>query len=219
LNPEAGTMLDPLADAVAPDISGMAVPIAGKIDSAMVAAVGGQMTLAPGYYPAGVELTSGGTLVLPGGPDAVYAFGGAGLVVNGGSIVGNGVMLYITGDPDGTKTGTATPYGEIRLRGDPLIELVSRGDAGYLDTVLGAAGVVLWQDRDNPNLATILGTPGALLKGTIYCGYNPVEIGGDAQQMGTQLIAACLRNHGNLTLRIPYDGRNAVEAQFSALVE
>jgi hypothetical protein len=128
-------------------------------------------------------------------------------------------MVYVTGDPDGSKTGVPTPYGEIRLRGNPQFQLTSRGDAGYLPNLSGEDGIALWQDRDNERIATILGTPGSFIKGVIYCGYNPMEVGGNATQMGTQLIVGALRNHGNLRLPIPYDGRNAVVSRLSVLVE
>ncbi|UCD49455.1 MAG: pilus assembly protein [Phycisphaerales bacterium] len=219
VNPEAPTMIDPLVDVAPPDVSTMPVPITATIDRGMVAAAGGELTLERGYYPGGIDLTGGGTIVLPGGPDAVYAFAGAGLAFNGGALIGDGVMVYVTGDPDGSKTGVPTPNGEIRLRGNPQIELTSRGDAGYLPNLSGGDGIALWQDRDNDRMATILGTPGSFIQGVIYCGYNPMEVGGNAAQMGTQLIAGALRSHGNLTLRIAYDGRNAVVARLSVLVE
>jgi hypothetical protein len=97
--------------------------------------------------------------------------------------------------------------------------VVGLGDAGYMPNLSGEDGIALWQDRDNPLMATILGTAGSFIKGVIYCGYNAMEVGRNADQMGTQLIVGCLRNHGNLTLSIAYDGRNAVVVRQSALVE
>jgi hypothetical protein len=55
--------------------------------------------------------------------------------------------------------------------------------------------------------------------GTIYCGYNPMEIGGDSNQMGNQLIVGALNLHGNSPIRIAYDGRNGLQAFMSILVE
>jgi hypothetical protein len=193
---------------------------------------GGTLTLYPGYYPGGIQM-SNGSITLKAG---VYAFGGGevknnpsnqpGLALTGGSIVCEkvngvpvGVMLYITGDRDGSKTGVPTEYGRIELGGQAFVELTSRGDAMTPRQIEGEMGIIIWQDCYNPTYGKIEGTSGSYLKGTIYCGYNGLDIGGNGGQTGNQVIAGCLTVHGTMSLGVAYDGRNSVDGFASVLVE
>jgi hypothetical protein len=231
VNPQSPRIDDPLAGVEPPDIRTMPVgsdttgktygydPLTGKFPTI----TGGTLTLNPGYYPGGIDMSGGSLTLNPG----VYAFGGAkvknnppGLVITGGGLLtANGVMLYITGDPTGAKTGVQTQYGRIDLGGSGSIQIASRGDILSPPEVDGEMGIAIWQDRSNPNYGRIIGTTGLKITGTIYCGYNAMEIGGTADQMGNQLIAGALWLHGTVNLRIPYDGRNFVESYRSILVE
>jgi hypothetical protein len=181
------------------------------------------LTLLPGWYPGGINITEH-NIVLTGGADAVYAFGGGdvlqsnpapGLCLNGGSIIGEGVMVYITGDPD-----SGIKYGRIDIGGSAHCELTSRGDVpleGF--GVEGTDGMVLWQDINNHNQANIIGTAESFLKGTMYFPDNPAQVGGGTDQLGAQIICGALQINGNVDLGIAYDGRNQITAQVSALVE
>jgi hypothetical protein len=236
VNPYSPRVPDPLIDVTPPDISTMAPgsdttgksyydPATGTMTT--VAGVDGTViTLHPGYYPGGIE-TYDGTIVLEPG---VYAFGGGaipgkttGLVTgDDASLLGTeGVMLYITGDPDGSKTGTATPYGTVSMHGSGRVELISRGDVDPGDAigVDGEMGVAIWQDRENPNYAVMMGSSDFLIKGTLYFGYNAVELGGTPEQTGNQVIAGALWIHGTTDFLIAYDGRNQIEGYRSILVE
>jgi hypothetical protein len=186
---------------------------------------GGQLILNPGYYPGGIDMTGGDIVLRPG----VYAFGGGTvknnpprLVVNGGSVHGTeGVMLHITGDPSGIKTGMNTEYGRVYVGGNGHVELTSRGDTSPDDEIgtEGEDGVVIWQDINNHNQATIIGTPNSWLKGTIYFPDNPAQVGGGSDELGSQIIAGALQVNGNVNLSIAYDGRNMIVARKSILVE
>ncbi len=236
VNPESPRIEDPFgvrgANLTAPSIAAMPIgsdttgktygydPLTGKSPTI----TGGTLTLNPGYYPGGIQMSGGSITLNPG----VYAFGGAdvkknpsnqpGLVLTGGSITGNGVMLYITGDRDGSKTGVPTEYGRIELAGNALIQLTSRGDALTPPQIEGEMGIIIWQDCYNPTYAKIAGTSGSYLKGTIYCGYNAVEIVGTGGQTGNQVIAGALTVSGTMSLGVAYDGRNSIESYTSILV-
>jgi hypothetical protein len=184
-----------------------------------------ELTLTPGYYPGGIDIT-GSSLVLTGGVDARYAFGGgangkSGLVLGGGSsLVAKGVMLYISGDPDNSRGLGVIRYGTVDVAGTAYIEITSRGDAHLPGMgVEGEEGIAIWQDRDNPNYAKIAGTNESAIKGTLYFGYNAVELGGTPEQSGNQIIAGALWVHGTATFSIAYDGRNEIHAFRSILVE
>jgi len=218
--PGASHMDDPLAGLTPPDIA--TIPI-GEDENGKTypnpsdTITGGNLTLKPGYYPGGIN-TSGGSIVLNPG---VYAFGGgtdgkSGMVFTGGSsLVGNGVMCYVTiGIPGKTKT-----YGQISMQGTGTLNLTSRGDAMTPAEINGEMGVAIWQDRDNPSYGSINGTTGSVIKGVIYCGYNAMKITGTPNQMGSQLIVGALEIGGNISLGIAYDGRNIIESSQSYLVE
>lgn len=217
VNPYSEMVDDPLINEVAPVIS--ALPVGtdtnGKIYGTADTILGGTLTLNPGYYPGGINLTGGNITLLPG----IYAFGGgangkSGFVTNGGFIDGEGVMIYVTGDEaNGVK------YGKIDVGGNAALNLVSRGDALPTPDVNGAMGVVLWQDRENPNYAKVIGGGDCDMTGTIYCGYNALELGGTFDQMGNQVIAGALDIHGSIQLGVGYDGRNFVQMGGSGLAE
>jgi hypothetical protein len=183
---------------------------------------GATATIEPGWYPAGIN-PEGGTINMNPG---VYAVGGGtkaaqitGLAFNGGVLNGNGVMIYVTGDPDGSKTGTATYWGQVDIGAQANVQLVSRGDAMTPAQIDGEIGVVLWQDIDNHNEASVFGGSGSRLRGTLYFPDAPLRLGGGVNQMGSQVLAGALHIAGNVTLGIAYDGRNTVKAFRSALVK
>jgi len=240
INPYSDPVPDPLAGLVPPNVDGMSIPIANVINDPYVATHGVAeldpvtglptglkiLTLTPGYYPGGIRITNGGTrVVLTGGANAIYALGGgsdgkSGLVSNGGSLIANGAMLYVTGDLDGSHpSGGVVQWGKIDIGGNAPIDITSRGDAMDPPVIDGEMGVAIWQDRDNPTYGSIIGTSSTEIAGTIYCGYNPMDVGGTSDSMGNQLIAGALNLHGNVNLGIGYDGRNAIEAYHSILVE
>jgi Flp pilus assembly protein TadG len=229
VNPERDPIADPLAGVPAPDVDSMTTPFSNVINDSYVSSHGvaevdpvtGEptgvrvLTLSPGYYPGGINLSADPTsskIILTGGTDAVYAFGGgsdgkSGLVMTGGTLIGDGVMIYVTGD------GNEGPvqWGKIEIHGNTDVQITSRGDAQSPPSVNGEIGIAIWQDRNNPTYGKIVGGGNMSIVGTIYCGYNPMEIGGDSDQMGNQLIAGALNLHGNSPIRIAYDGRNALE--------
>jgi hypothetical protein len=223
VNPYSLPVEDPLKDIVPPDIAAMPKGKEGEKEYGVNDTItGGTHILSPGYYPGGIQMTGGDITLLPG----VYAFGGGtaknngpGLVVGGGTLRGNGVMLYITGDPDGSKTTVKTEYGRIDIGGNATLNIVSRGDAMTPKQVEGEMGVALWQDRANISYTKIIGGGNCDVTGTIYCGYNAVELGGTFDQMGNQVIAGALALAGNINLHIAYDGRNRIRASRSILVE
>jgi hypothetical protein len=237
VNVGADPVYDPLEGLVAPPFGPATIPLdAGgspytyTITDKTVSDAGGELILQPGYYPGGISVSKGASrVVLTGGPDAIYVFGGGapdtkgygkyGLVMSGGTLVGNGVMIYVSGDPYGTETGTKTGWGKIDVGGGAILDVQSRGDANYLHSLNGADGMAIWQDRRNDSYAKIIGTSDSIISGTLYFPANATEVGGNAQQMGNQLLAAALWVHGKITLGIAYDGRNAVETIQAAIVE
>jgi Flp pilus assembly protein TadG len=223
VNPYSPPKPDPLASLIPPDISTMPIgtDTTGETYSTPSDVVyGNNLTLNPGYYPGGIS-TSGSITLNPG----VYAFGGgtdgkSGLVLGGNyTLIGNGVMIYITGDPAGTVTGTMTEYGKIDIQGTGTLDIISRGDAMDPPEINGEMGVAIWQDRQNLSYGKIDGNANTIINGVIYCVSNAMKLSGNPEQMGNQIIVGALEIDGNISLGIAYDGRNNVEARFSYLVE
>ncbi len=181
------------------------------------------VTLNPGYFAGGIDVKNGTVTLRPG----VYAFGGgknggSGLVVKNATVTGTGVLVYITGDPTGTKTGVRTAYGMISLDTNADVQLVSRGDVSPSDGigVNDETGVVLWQDRNDGNPVSLgQGNDGSSLKGTLYFPRADVEMRGNPVRGTCQLIARTLWVRGNINLNIAYDGRNVVKRNKAVLVQ
>jgi hypothetical protein len=200
------------------------------------------LTLEPGYYPGGISLNQRtwtevlGTDPVTGEPiygetyvlelelsSGLYALAGgtstsgdSGLCMTGGSLVGEGVTLYITGDPTANVA-----YGEVDIGGSISVRLTSPGDQYPNDLIGtdGADGVVMWQDPLNTSPARIIGSSGLHLAGTLYFKNNHAEIGGGGYQAGNQIIAASVDLHGTGRIGVPYDGRNFKIAFRSVLVQ
>lgn len=248
-------MKDPLQNVQPPDFSTMTVPDAGTITDATIVAKGTVsptdpglkiLEIEPGYYPGGVNLsgTGGGyrtELFLKRGTSvetSVFAFGGAadgktGLRLSGGAnLVGNGVMIYITGAQTVGGTTYNVKNGILDFSGNGYIEISPPGDYFLVDgkrQVNGLPGISMWQDRGpagdpppgpfNRNTVKLGGTANYNLSGTLYFGYNPVVVSGDVSKAGNQLLAGALDISGSLSLGIAYDGRNQEDWTRSLLVE
>lgn len=235
---------DPLANVTAPVVSAMPVWYPTEtITDATVARDGyspeGQpglkvLELKPGYYPGGISISGSGSgfqselrfvrgssvetsiFALGGGPD-----GTSGLILKGGAnMVGQGVMLYLTGAGGTTYN---VKYGSLEINGHGYIEISPPGDFFYDQDdprrINGLAGISIWQDRDNHKPATLAGTADYNLSGTLYMGYNPVIVSGDVSKGGNQLLAGALDISGGISLGIAYDGRNRDTSLGSMLVE
>jgi Flp pilus assembly protein TadG len=163
-------------------------------------AAGETRTLQPGYYPGGIKLLSSNeTLLLEPG---IYVLDGEGLYINGGNLIGDGVMLYITGT------------GKVDIQGNGTVQL--NANAEYLESPY--VGVTIYQDRDNHNDATINGTNTLDLNGVLYFPRNRVNITGTGDGFGTQLITGTLEISGHGLIEINYDGRNPFPANKAVIV-
>jgi hypothetical protein len=234
------------------------VPIRSSIIGDYGQLVGGvrqTLTVTPGYYPGGFDQQNTGASfntikMLPG----VYAVGGgsgppgnSGLVLNGGALDAEQVMIYVTNSSlDGTGN-----WGHVDISGN--YEYINLTEYVYIDgdpeyyknydyLTYGKAGMAFFQDRRNPRDAKIVGgEDNMVMGGTLYfhCtgqeagmpiaplpGSVPagtwdvtVEVGGTAGQTGIQLITDRVRNHGDADVIIKYDGRNFQPADQALLVK
>jgi hypothetical protein len=157
-------------------------------------------TIGPGCYPGGIKLLSQyETLLLQPG---IYILDGEGLYINGGNLIGDGVMFFITGT------------GKVDMQGNGNIQI--NQNLEYLEPPY--IGVTFYQDRHNQNDAIIQGTNSLDIKGTLYFPRNYVKITGTGDGFGTQLIAGTLEIAGHGTIEINYDGRNPFPANKAFIV-
>jgi len=161
--------------------------------------------IGPGYYPGGIELlNSGETLYLKKG---VYILDGVGLHAIGGELYAkNGVMFYITNDE--------TPESRVYIGGNAIVKINTESEIESGPYT----GIAIFQDRDNLNDATIIGTGDINIVGTIYFPQNHVTITGTGDGFGTQLIANTIELGGTGVMQINYDGRNPFPANKAILV-
>ncbi|MEX0655089.1 MAG: TadG family pilus assembly protein [Phycisphaeraceae bacterium] len=154
---------------------------------------GSQTTYSPGYYPGGVNLTTG-TVHLEAG---VYILDGAGLDIRGNAkfYATEGVMFYIVG----------SGIVDLGGGGSGAIIQIRPPDDGYY------ANISIFQARTDEGggggESDILGTAGLDLEGTLYFPDNHLRVGGTGDGFGNQLIADTIEVHGTADVTINYDGR------------
>lgn len=173
-NTGAPPMTDPLASLPVPSVTNNQGSVPKK----------GGVTLQPGYYPNGISLTGGTVTLSPG----IYNLGGAGLdITANGSLVGNGVMLYLS---DGAG---------ISLTGNGSVTLTPPTSGTY-------QGVTIFQDRADSTGDTLHGNGNINIDGAIYLPDAAVGLTGNGDTIGSQIIANTASFTGNGTLNINYGG-------------
>jgi len=181
LNPDSPPAPDPLRDLAPPPIG----PDRGEIRKSGI--------YPPGYYSGGVDINQGTVDLGPG----IYVFGGTsnkgGLRVGARSgLNAVNVLLYI-------KSGKVDLSGAGSITITPMTEAVNT-NPDYI-------GISIFQARNNPTPAQIIGNSSMNLQGTYYFPNALLEVGGTGIALGNQLIVYQLRLHGSGEFNILYDGR------------
>ena len=157
----------------------------------------GSVTLSPGTYYGGWDITQAGTQIKlqPG----IYVIAGGGIKQSGGSLssAGGNVLIFSTDDPQyaaACKAGTATKQntqcqGAINLGGASTINLTGlvKSQACPPASITGSTGcpfggMLLWQDGSGSDPGagvSIGGTTSLYLSGTIYAPGALVTITGN----------------------------------------
>jgi hypothetical protein len=158
---------------------------------------GGSATLLPGIYADGIRVNASGTeLVLSEG---MYCFGDD-VYMNGGSITGDGVMLYMED-------------GDFELGGNVDVHLTMSTD--LVDASGNQwAGMLLYMDPANTGLISISGTSDSTYTGTIYApapaspsSQHKCTITGNGENLGlnSQMICNTVKVDGDAHLLINYN--------------
>ena len=163
-----------------------------KVDS-----YGVTITLSPGNYCGGIEITSNGTAaLLPG----LYVLLGGGLKMGGGLITGTGVTFINTNAP--TAEGGADKFAKFEMGSASRAVLTSM-------TTGSLAGILFYQDP-------LAGKPGVLyenvfasasnsvLTGSLYFPTQPVELGasGSTTMINGGVVASTIKVTSGSTVNI-----------------
>jgi Flp pilus assembly protein TadG len=252
--PAVAPITDPLLDLPEPDLGDFPAFIIDVIDGVptpipydntnnnyrrLDISTGDDITIEPGYYPNGFNISGGKLTLMPG----VYALGtadkspGESLNINGGTLEANGVMLYLThGLPDSKGD---VHYGKLAINGSPIITLTPmNSDPEFGDVTPDTDnawynpgniydGISIFQARENdtdntsPPDSRYEGTSSELseILGTLYFPDNLLTVSGDHEALGEQLIADRIALSGGADVIINYNGRFFVKGFRSMLVE
>ena len=140
----------------------------------------------------------------------------SGLIVNGGTLIGHGVLLYLTKDyehPDGR-------WAQLDVEGNVITEITPPGDYMNPRQVNGLPGISIWQDRANTdNIASLNGQTGINISGTLYFPNNHVYLAGNPGKTGNQILCGSVEVFGRAQILVEYDGRNNQHKGVSVLVK
>ncbi len=207
--PEYKPTTNPELSVMSTDLGSVRITSAGSIPATPIPA---------GYYSGGLYLASG-TVENPIrlGAGLYVLDGDYGLTVGANAVVvcDPGVFFYITGtgacDIGGGAAFTATPFRNETFLG------------GLYD------GIIIAQDPDDLNGASIIGGPGFNLEGTMYFPQHVADqkqstdfaltLGGNGAAFNNQIIADSVYVPGNSDVLVNYDGRNPAPITRAYLVE
>lgn len=196
INNDADVMPDPLAFLEPPPIGETMDPPGLKVSQ------GDNITIQPGYYPDGIEMTGGVLNLEPG----VYIIGKqegqgggqfpTGLSVNGGEFNAHGVMLYIHD-------------GAVNMGGNVIVNITPPDPEEYsYPGVEMYEHVSIFQARYNTHSARLTGS-GLSIAGTVYFPSNHLTLAGTGDGVGNQIIAHTMSLAGDANITINYTGNFA----------
>jgi hypothetical protein len=183
---------------------------------------GGTVTLAPGVYYGGWDISSSVDVILQPG---IYIFAGGGVKLTGGGTISSvqgmsgtpaPVMFYNTDNP---ATGTGQDNVTLNSSGDLLLHGIDSGPYN---------GILLWNDGDGSNADAVLSLGGQQnldISGTIYNPKGLVKleggggVGSTINQAAVQIIAWQFDVGGNFTLNMPYDPNSLYQFLVKGLVQ
>jgi hypothetical protein len=114
----------------------------------------GDLVLAPGTYCGGIAITGNHGVTFSPGVFVLYG-GGLNLTGNISPITGTDVTFYNSGN------NSTYPYSSLSLSGNLTLNLSAPTTGNY-------AGMLLMQDPQNTQSATIVGNSGAIMAGNLY---------------------------------------------------
>jgi hypothetical protein len=188
---------DPLAYLPTPDPSTMTVQSTKTVKLQNQ----GSLTLQPGVYQGGINVTGGNLTLSPG----IYYMDGGGFGFSGtGSLTANGVMI-INNPYSNSDTISITGQGAINL--SPMTTGIYQG-------------ISLWQTRSSTNTLTVAGGGSGAISGTFYAQHGLLKVSGTGgQSVGSQYISWDVALSGNGNFTIDWQAPNVAPFKNLQLVE
>ena len=178
---------DPLAELSAPAV-GTSPDSAGTSDAPAILRVNSTATLRPGVYWGGIEI-NGDVTFSPG----IYVMAGGGLrTAGGGSLHGDGVLVYNTDNPG------IDDCGSVLLTGSNNVALTPTTSGEY-------AYVTLWQDEDCTTTFSFNGGHSGTA-GVIYVPGARFDMSGGGTLGAIQVFADTIAIGGNVDIAMDFTG-------------
>jgi hypothetical protein len=176
---------------------------------------GGQVTLNPGTYCGGIQI-SGGTTVTFNPGNYILLGGGFAVTGNGSSLTGSGVMFYNTCNPSPCNGGNAG-YASISTSGGTTVNLSGETSGLY-------SGILFYQDRtvSGPNLNdTMSGNSAVTLTGVLYFPNSQLTYSGGSGSVTNYMVmvANTVKVTGNSTVGSPFSPSSILSVTKAVLLE
>jgi hypothetical protein len=188
---------DPLAYLPEPDPSTMTVQSTKTVKLENQ----GSLTLQPGVYQGGINVTGGNLTMAPG----IYYMQGGGFGFSGtGSLTALGVMI-VNAPQSNSDTISITGTGAVNI--SPMTTGLYQG-------------ISLWQARASTNTLTVSGGGSGSISGTFYTQHGLLKVsGGGGNSVGSQYISWNVVLSGNGTFNIAWAPNAVAPVKFLQLVE
>lgn len=156
---------DPYAGLAGPDPGTLTTRNGTPSSPSKLTISSGNVTLQPGVYWGGIDIKNSASVTMASG---IYYIGGGGLTVkDSASLNGPNVMIYNTNAPNGGAEGA---YKAINFSTTGSVTLGPMTSGGF-------AGMVIFQDRLNPNDITLNPGNGINgLSGTLYAAHDDATV-------------------------------------------
>jgi Putative Flp pilus-assembly TadE/G-like len=197
---------DPLAYLAPPDPSTLTLQSNKKLTIS-----NGNRTLQPGVYRGGIQISGNANVTLSPGiyymDTGGFSFGGGGST--GGTLIGNGVLLYNAPDPKNNSEGIS-----INGNNSSYISMSPPTSGPY-------QGISLFQDRTSTQSLSIAGNGDFTITGTFYAAAAQLSVAGNGTQstIGSQYISDTLTVSGGGALNINWTQDQTARTRYLGLVE
>jgi Ca2+-binding RTX toxin-like protein len=177
------------AAAVADPLAGLPGPAASPSLGAVNLTNSNKLTVNPGTYS---QISVSGMAVLTMNPGIYVIEGGGFTVSNGGSVSGNGVLIFNAGSNYPNSGTSGATFGGITLSGAGTFNLTAPTSGTY-------AGVVIYQARNNTRALSIGNSAMAGMRGVVYAPYALLTLSGSSQTKAS-LVVGTLNLSGSVAL-------------------
>ena len=192
---------DPLAYLPEPDPSTMTVQSTKTVKLQNQ----GTLTLQPGVYQGGINVTGGNLTLAPG----IYYMDAGGFSFSGtGNLTAEGVMIVNSPAIKGSVNSDV-----ISITGTGAINISPMTTGIY-------QGISLWQARAATNTLTVAGGGSGSISGTFYAQHGILKVsGGGGNSVGSQYISWNITLSGNGNFTIAWDPNAVAPVKFLQIVE